>query len=142
MDIDGLTREELAKLIGAAVTQWLLMMSTNARQAPQGEAKRIATDDEMLKVEEAAALIRRTPRWIYRHADKLPFARRISRKALLCSRRGIMEWLTSKPASHYSPVCEKTGGSNGKAHGSVTRLVRAAGQNSGHQTPHEIPSSH
>lgn len=145
IQIDGLSREELASLIGAAVTRWLLMMPTNPAPSlagPQDEAKRIVADDEMLKVEEAAALIRRTPRWIYRHVHKLPFVVRISPKALLCSKRGIQSWLTSKPGNQYVPVREKTGGSNGETHGSVARLTRASGQNSGHQASHQIPGSH
>jgi hypothetical protein len=135
IQIDGLSREELASLIGAAVTRWLLMMPTHPASSlagPQDEAKRIVADDEMLKVEEAAALIRRTPRWIYRHVHKLPFVVRISPKALLCSKRGIQTWLTSKPTNQYVSVREKTGGSNGETNGSVTRLTRAPGQNSGH----------
>jgi hypothetical protein len=110
IQIDGLSREELASLIGAAVTRWLLMMPTNPAPSlagPQDEAKRIIADDEMLKVEEAAALIRRTPRWINRHVHKLPFVVRISPKALLYSKRGIQSWLTSKPANQYFPSAKK-----------------------------------
>jgi hypothetical protein len=143
--IDRLSREELASLIGAAVTRWLLMMPTNPAPSlagAQDEGKRIAADDEMLKVEEAAALIRRTPRWIYRHVHKLPFVVRISPKALLCLKRGIQSWLTCKPANQYVPVREKTGGSNAETHDSVTRLTRASRQNSGHQASHQLPGSH
>jgi hypothetical protein len=34
--------------------------------------------------------------WIYRRADRLPFALRLSRKALHCSRAGLMKWRKAK----------------------------------------------
>jgi hypothetical protein len=54
-------------------------------------------DDRMLTVDEAAAMLRRDRRWIYRHSN-LPFVRRVSRKSLLCSESGIKKWLAAKRA--------------------------------------------
>ncbi len=54
--------------------------------------------DALLTVEEAAALLSVTPRWLYRHAKTLPFARKLSRKVLRFSRAGIARWLASQRA--------------------------------------------
>ena len=52
--------------------------------------------DRLLGVEEAAAMMGVNPRWLYRHAKILPFARKLSRKVLRFSRAGITRWLTTK----------------------------------------------
>ncbi len=54
--------------------------------------------DDLLTVEEAAAVLRVSPRWLYRHAKKLPFSRKLSRKVLRFSRAGITRWLATKRA--------------------------------------------
>jgi helix-turn-helix protein len=53
-------------------------------------------DDTMLTVEEAAKLIRRDRRWIWRHKKTLPFVKQISGKSLLVSKRGLERWLASR----------------------------------------------
>jgi predicted DNA-binding transcriptional regulator AlpA len=56
--------------------------------------------DALLIASEAAALMNVKPRWLYRHAAKLPFTRRINRKTLRFSEAGIRRWLaTKKPSS-------------------------------------------
>jgi hypothetical protein len=55
-------------------------------------------DDQMLTVDEGAAMLRRRPQWIYRNAASLPFVKRISRKSLLCSKNGIIRWLATRKA--------------------------------------------
>jgi hypothetical protein len=65
----------------------------------QGEEKE---PDRMLTVDEAAARLRRSRQWIYRHADRLPFVRRLSRKSLLCSESGLNAYLAAKPASRHN----------------------------------------
>jgi predicted DNA-binding transcriptional regulator AlpA len=52
--------------------------------------------DRMLHVEEAAAMLGVTKRWLYRHASTLTFTRRLSRKVLRFSRAGIAKWLATK----------------------------------------------
>ena len=53
-------------------------------------------EDNWLKAEQAAPLLGVTPRWLYRHAKRLPFARRLSRKALRFSERGLRKWQSTK----------------------------------------------
>jgi len=54
--------------------------------------------DEMLTVEEAAALLRCQPRWVWRHKKRLGFVRQTGPRSLLCSKRGIENWLASRKA--------------------------------------------
>jgi hypothetical protein len=50
--------------------------------------------DRWLRTREAAAMLRRTPSWIYRNADRLPFVKRLGPKSpLLCSEQGIQRYL-------------------------------------------------
>jgi hypothetical protein len=58
----------------------------------------IQDEGAMLTPDEAAVILRRSSRWIYRNAEKLPFVKRISGKSLLCSKRGIYSWLASRKA--------------------------------------------
>jgi predicted DNA-binding transcriptional regulator AlpA len=53
-------------------------------------------EDDLLTVDEAAARLRVSPRWLYRHAKDMPFARKLSPKVLRFSRSGITRWLASK----------------------------------------------
>lgn len=57
-----------------------------------------AEADRWLAAEEAAAILNVTPRWLYRHAKRLPFAKRLSRKALRFSEAGLRKWLAAKKA--------------------------------------------
>ena len=53
-------------------------------------------NDRLLKPEEAARMLNVTPRWLYRHAKKLPFTRRLSRKALRFSEAGLLRWQNTR----------------------------------------------
>ncbi len=54
------------------------------------------SEADLLTVHEAAALLRVSARWLYRHSRNLPFSRRLSRKVLRFSRSGITRWLATK----------------------------------------------
>jgi hypothetical protein len=64
----------------------------------QSETSGQAEDDRMLTPAEAAAVLRCKPRWIHRHANRLPFVRRISEKRILCSEAGVRAWLATQKA--------------------------------------------
>lgn len=57
--------------------------------APQPIAK---AEDRLLKVDAAAKLLNVAPRWLYRHAATLPFARHLGRKTLRFSEAGLRRW--------------------------------------------------
>jgi predicted DNA-binding transcriptional regulator AlpA len=52
-------------------------------------------NDRLLTVDEAASILGVTSRWLYRH-QRLPFVRKLSRKALRVSELGLRQWLTVK----------------------------------------------
>jgi predicted DNA-binding transcriptional regulator AlpA len=54
------------------------------------------SEDDLLTIDEAAAKLRVSPRWLYRHAKTLPFSRKLSRKVLRFSRTGIARWLATR----------------------------------------------
>ena len=56
----------------------------------------MTTADTLLTAKETAILMNVTPRWLYRHAAKLPFTRRINRKTLRFSEAGIRRWVATK----------------------------------------------
>ena len=49
--------------------------------------------DTLLSSGQAAALMGVSRQWLYRHAEKLPFTRRISRKNLRFSEAGLRRWI-------------------------------------------------
>jgi hypothetical protein len=55
-----------------------------------------AEPDRMLSLEQAAALLQQTPEWIRRHAKRLSFVKRVSRKKFLCSETGLNRWLATR----------------------------------------------
>jgi hypothetical protein len=63
--------------------------------APVGTAPAWSEED-LLTIDEAAARLRVSPRWLYRHAKTLPFARKLSRKVLRFSRVGLARWLATR----------------------------------------------
>lgn len=52
--------------------------------------------DQLLTVKEAAAELGVKKDWLYRQVKILPFARRLSRKCLRFSRRGLLAWRDRK----------------------------------------------
>jgi predicted DNA-binding transcriptional regulator AlpA len=57
----------------------------------------LPTEDRLLTVAEAATILGVTPKWLYRH-QKLPFVRKLSRKALRVSENGLRRWLATRKA--------------------------------------------
>src|SRR5262245_53269208 len=49
-------------------------------------------NDDCLDIREAAKLLRMSPSWLYRHAARLPFARRVGRRTLRFSAAGIRKY--------------------------------------------------
>jgi hypothetical protein len=67
-------------------------------------ARRALPDvDDVLQVEEVAAIIGKPRRWIIDNAPNLPFVMRVSRKHFVCSRIGLRRWLASRPRSLKRP---------------------------------------
>ena len=54
------------------------------------------TGDRLLTAEEAAEMLSVSPDWLYRHAKKLPFTRKLGPKMLRFSSQGIKKWLATR----------------------------------------------
>ena len=55
--------------------------------------------DRLLMAEEAAQTLAVSPDWLYRHAGKLPFTRKLGPKMLRFSSQGIQRWLATRKVS-------------------------------------------
>ena len=84
--------------IPAALTQLAAVQTALAARLMAAPAPAPQTDDgdTMLTTEEAAALLRRSPRWIYRNAHKLSFVKRLSARSMLHSKKGVERYLASR----------------------------------------------
>ena len=56
-------------------------------------------EDHLLTTEEASRVLCVSPDWLYRHANKLPFTRKLGPKMLRFSQRGIEKWLATRKIS-------------------------------------------
>ena len=54
------------------------------------------SDDELLTTADAARLLNVSEDWIYRRASRLPFTRRLSRKAVRFSKAGLLKWRAAR----------------------------------------------
>ncbi len=52
--------------------------------------------DRLLTPQEAATILGQSVPWLYRHAAKFPFTRRISRRNLRFSEAGLRRWIAAK----------------------------------------------
>ena len=89
LDIASIPRERIPALIAALAARLLV---------PEPEPESESTEpDRMLTAEEAAAILRRSVKWLYRHRD-LPFARRLSSRSWVYSEQGLRKWLARQRA--------------------------------------------
>ena len=83
-------------LVTITVKELRQIIAEEVRAALQNTGALVSDKDKLLEPKKAAELMGVTPRWQYRHADKLPFTRRISRKHLRFSEAGLRRWLAAK----------------------------------------------
>jgi hypothetical protein len=92
--VDALAREAIEQLLIENTTVGALLAARLRSASVQaGEHQKEA--DEWLDIDAAAARLKKSRRWIFKHAKELTFTRRISKKTLLCSAKGIDKWLTN-----------------------------------------------
>jgi len=77
---------ELKELIQGAVTETI---SQNVHHE----------GDKLLTAEKAAEFLSVSPDWLYRHANKLPFTRKLGSKMLRFSSQGIQKYLATRKTS-------------------------------------------
>ena len=56
-------------------------------------------EERLLNAEEAAKILNVSSDWLYRHAKKLPFTRKVGPKMLRFSHKGIVKWLATRKFS-------------------------------------------
>jgi len=108
--VDGLLSEALRALIAelaavqARAAARLLVDAPSAApgclpdRRPADAEPHGAGVDEYLTTAEAAALLKVSPKWIYRRSSRLPFVRKLSRRELRCSRRGLERYMATRGA--------------------------------------------
>jgi hypothetical protein len=64
---------------------------------PANSSSPVPPLDDILSVEEVASILRKPRRWVIRHAARLPFVIRISRKHFICSKLALRRWLAARP---------------------------------------------
>lgn len=89
---------EIPVLVGDLERLKALLFARLLSPDGRGDGQPPVEADRWLCAEEAAGILNVTPRWLYRHHKKLPFARRLSRKALRFSEAGLRKWLAAKRA--------------------------------------------
>ena len=89
--------DELPHLIGEAeALRAMLWAKLQAPAAPMPPERPEAALDRLLTAEEAAERLGVSKRWVYTHADSLPFTRRLSGGTLRFSERGLQRWQESR----------------------------------------------
>ena len=83
----------LAELERLRVALWLRV---NAPAKPATNGTQPDKSDRMLDVNEAAQRLGVGVRWLYRHADELPFTRRLGTRTLRFSEEGVDRWLATR----------------------------------------------
>jgi predicted DNA-binding transcriptional regulator AlpA len=71
------------------------------RQAVRAEVRYAASkhesdEERLLTADEAAKMLSTSPDWLYRHAKKLPFTRKLGPKMLRFSHQGMVKWLATR----------------------------------------------
>jgi hypothetical protein len=89
--------DEAAALMGdLAGVQTALAAHMAAAQAQRERPCGRAPEDRLLAPEETAELLGVKVRWLYRHAGKLPFTVRLSRKVLRFSEVGVRRFMAKR----------------------------------------------
>jgi hypothetical protein len=89
-DPASIPREQIPAFI-AALAARLLEPPPSPEPAPE-EA------DKMLTTVEAAKVLRRSVKWLYRRNGNLPFARKLSDRSWVYSEQGLRKWLARQRA--------------------------------------------
>jgi hypothetical protein len=84
--IRQLPHEDLAAVLAAVASRL-----AESRPAPEPQLHG-AQDDSSLTIEEAAVLLRRSTKFLYRHRSRLPFIKKIGPRSYLCSKSALLRW--------------------------------------------------
>jgi predicted DNA-binding transcriptional regulator AlpA len=83
-------------IVQLSVSQLRQIIAEEVANALQIGPGHTIEEDNLLTPEQAAEILGQSVRWLYRHAAKLPFTRRLSRKNLRFSEAGLRRWIAAK----------------------------------------------
>ena len=119
--IDGLLKQPdrvsevpTGEVPGLLVRLGALLAALAARQASsasnESKVRIESTDngDRNLTVDEAAKMLGVKKSWLYRHSGTLPFTRRLSRRAIRFSEKGIRRWFETRRNGRQSGEAKGT----------------------------------
>jgi hypothetical protein len=93
LDISAIPADQLLATL-AQLAAWQSQVAARLMAMPAVDAADDHGDDRMLTTLEAADLLRRNVKWIYRHRKSLPFARKLSERSWVFSELGLRKWLS------------------------------------------------
>ena len=88
--------EVLAEVEALRARLWGRLMQPVSPAGDGDDPAQGKSGDRLLTVAEAAEVLAVDQRWMYRHADQLPFTRRLSPRALRFSERGLRRWMETR----------------------------------------------
>ena len=95
--VSEVPREQALELLGRlAAVQAALVARVAAEPTAPTRPEAAPAPDRLLRPREAAARLGVTVRWLYRHADQLPYTRRLSRRVLRFSNAGMAQEMAAK----------------------------------------------
>lgn len=95
--LDEIPRSEIPLVLGQLETAKARLFTRLVGCAGDPEARPAeAQQDKLIDATQAGEILGVTPRWLYRHARSLPFARRLSRKVLRFSVAGLRKWQATR----------------------------------------------
>lgn len=89
--IAGLPTEDVPAILAACASR----LAETGSAAPEPHASE--PDDINLSIEQAAARLHRSTKWIYRHRATLPFVRKLGPRSYICSQNALNRWLAHRP---------------------------------------------
>lgn len=93
--IDGMMNEANNALAEALTA----ILKPIVREAVQEAINGHRDEDRLLDAEEASRLLCVSPDWLYRHAKRLPFSRKLGPRMLRFSYQGIQKYLATRKIS-------------------------------------------
>ena len=91
---------EIPELLGALETVKARLWSRlNTPALPETQSKDSNGSNRLLSAQEAAERLGVKAKWMYSHADTLPFTKRLGEKTLRFSEKGLERWLERQKVS-------------------------------------------
>lgn len=94
LSVDEIT-DLLAVLEGLRARLWCRLLTLSSENEEE-RAPSEPDSEQLLDVNEAAAILAVTPRWLYDHSDQLPFTRKLAPRTLRFSERELYRWLEAR----------------------------------------------